>query len=254
MKKQFAWILGGGSVVALAMVTAAGMTACSPAKTGEDGGSDAGMDVMQQQDVVQQDMGTQESGPTCKSNPTLHMTAPGNIFCGYLPDGGPSFSCDAGADAASAEASAAASTHRNSCAAFAAACNNGGVAGLPLECQQTADCTANSVNGVCCLQGVTGVPQVEAAGCPPQDLKLSGGTGIKCEQGAACAMSGDLQICSSNADCGDAGKVCTPFRWKITRLATACNERPGFCAPRLRPAPAPWTPSSGARGVLWPRL
>jgi hypothetical protein len=224
MKKHLAWILGGTTVGLFG--AGATMFGCSSTPAGND----AGMDVTTQDvanDVNNMDTGTMDAGPdvTCKI-PSLHPGAAGTIFCGY-DDAGNSFSCggDGGGQQCCLGGPIGGGQYAPEiCATFGGACNNppsdAGGKGLPIECGQTSDCTANNVNGVCCLQGGASAP-APISGCPSTDLKSSGGTGIKCEVGAACAGGGDLQICESNAECGDAGKVCTPFHWKLYQL--------GFC-------------------------
>ncbi|HEY8041797.1 MAG TPA: hypothetical protein VIF15_18465, partial [Polyangiaceae bacterium] len=98
------------------------------------------------------------------------------------------------------------------CVTWGQGCDNPADGGLPVQCEQTSDCTANGHSGsVCCIKGTT---PAAVPGCGYD--KAKGGTGVFCEQGTACA-SGDIQICSSQADC-PSGTTCTPFKWKIIQL------------------------------------
>jgi hypothetical protein len=210
-KQQMAWILGG---VTFSMLGAGGaMVGCSSGTT-TDGGADSAIDNSTGQDVNNNnDTGTNDAGgdaPSC-TIPGLHPGPGGDIFGG--------FGCDAGQQCCLGGSTGSNTFAPEMCATWGGACNNPVDGGSPIECEQTQDCEANGKTGfVCCLQGASNPSPI--TGCPSTDLKSSGGKGIFCEQ-TSCTGSGDLQICESQAECGDAGKVCTPFHWKIYQL--------GFC-------------------------
>ena len=178
-----------------------------------------------------------DSGPgpgtdaaACKI-PSIHANPAGSIFCGYEPDGGPSFNCDS--DSGTQQCCLGGSLAGGGfapeqCAAFGTACTNGTKA-VAIECGQISDCTANgAVGAACCLQGVTAPPAV-VSGCPATDLQQKGGTAIACEmadggasdggRAPACAPT-ETQICSADTDCPD-GKTCVAMHWKLYNL--------GFC-------------------------
>jgi hypothetical protein len=224
MKRQLAWILGGATVSMLAV--GGTMIGCS----NNSGGSDAGPDTGTAQDQSSPDVnnmndtGTNDAGSdACKDNPDLHPTEAGTIFCGY-DDAGNGFNCTTGNQCCLGGSTGSDTFAPEGCYAWGGVCPNPAPdGGNPIECEQTADCLANGSdagpNVACCREGA-GAPAV-VMGCQAGDLKSSGGKGIFCEQGPTCTNSGALQICETNAECGDAGKVCTPMRWKIYEI--------GFC-------------------------
>jgi hypothetical protein len=148
--------------------------------------------------------------PNCGANtPTLHPGTAGNVYClestcaidqqcclgGALDGGG--FAAD-------------------ECAGFGASCTNPVGGGIPVECNQNADCSANGVSGgaVCCLRGGTSY-----GGC--QWPVATGGQGIFCEAPASFKCPGtDIQICEQDTDCST-GYHCIPGRWKTLQV--------GFC-------------------------
>src|SRR5262245_18585635 len=101
-KQQVPGILDGASIVGLAMISS--LSGCS----GDDPTpKDSGTKDQTSSDTGTQDTGTTDGGGSdgggsdggsadCGSIPTLHPAEAGAIFCGYLPDGGPSFSCTTG--------------------------------------------------------------------------------------------------------------------------------------------------------------
>ena len=240
MKTQIAWILGGGSVVALTFITASGMTGCS-SNPATDGGNDSGNqpDVINQQDVVQQDVVSTDAG--CKTAPSLHPGNPGSLFCGYLDDasvfGGPdgsstcsgsgSCSCGTGFECCLGGSLGGGQYAPQICSTWGGGCNNPPPdAGVPIECEQTSDCTANGAptGSICCLTGNPSAPAPDPGPSCPLDLKSSGGSSIGCvvpaDAGAAagtCPNSGDLQVCETQAEC-PSGKTCTAIRWKLYEI------------------------------------
>lgn len=227
MKKQhFAFILGGTWLGAMSLI--ASMGACSGDTTPTDSGpKDSTAKDVVTNDVVQQDQNTPDSGSDapsadCGSIPTLHTSEAGAIFCGFLPDGGSSFSCTTGTQCCLG-GKVGNNFLPEDCVTWGNACDNpppdAASPGLPIECNQNADCTANGKSGnVCCLQGATAPAQV--AGCGY--YKSTQGTAITCEapSNGACTGASDIQICEQTSDC-PSGKTCTPMKWKLYQL--------GFC-------------------------
>ena len=198
----------GGTATSSGGSTAGGTTSGSASSSGGDDGDDGGSD--------------------CKDPAKLHIDPAGSIYCGFGADGG-SFSCGTGTECCLG-GKVGNSYADQVCDTFGQACNNptdGGA--IAVECAQVADCTANGVTGAaCCLAGADAPAAV--TGCPNEGLKASGGNAVMCEvpsggaatgdAGAPACANGELQICSSDADC-PSGKTCTAFRWKIIEL--------GFC-------------------------
>jgi hypothetical protein len=169
------------------------------------------------------DLDASDGGPAvdCGSAPTLHADDAGVVFCGFGADGGHLY-CGTGQECClGGPLDLDAGTFApQECAPFGSACSNPADGGLPIECGQIADCTANGQAGtVCCLQGATAPTIVPGCGY----ARASHGTGVVCETPAAgtnaCA-AGETQICSVDLDC-PSGKVCTPMKWKVFQL--------GFC-------------------------
>jgi hypothetical protein len=188
--------------------------------------------------------GSDSSAPACKTDPNLHPeTTQGTIFCGYTPgDAGMSFDCTKGQQCCLGGSIGGGNFAPEKCATWGSVCDNpapvnGSGGGLPIECNQVADCAANGKAGAaCCLQGGASQPSA-VAGCDEGDLKSSGGSGIVCEGASAggdggaadggggggtvpaCA-AGEIQICALDSDC-PANKTCTAMRWKLYEV--------GFC-------------------------
>ena len=184
------------------------------------GDSDGGFDI---------DSGSSSGGPGCGTTPSLHPNPPGDIYCGYDSDGGAiqcisddagngGFCCLGGSLGGGMYAG-------EICADNSAGCMvaSEGTGPIPIQCNQISDCPGNGAPGAtaCCLQGAT-VPAMPA-GC--NYLKSSHGSAIVCEGspgdgGAAPCASGEVQVCSSDADC-PSGMTCQPGKWKIYQI--------GFC-------------------------
>jgi hypothetical protein len=159
---------------------------------------------------------TVDAGASCGSTPTLHDTTAGSIYCdSMLTCSGRQQCCLGGALGGGTYAA-------DSCTPLGSGCSNGGnpdaggSPGIPIECEQVADCRANGVAGAasCCLQSAT--TPADPAGCSYPRATL--GSAIVCET-SACA-DGETTVCSSQADC-PAGTTCTAGKWKILQL--------GFC-------------------------
>lgn len=242
MKTQLAWIFGGGSVVALTFVTASGMTGCSGNPKTDGGGNDSGgQDVAQQDNYVPpNDAG--DSG-SCKSPPSLHAGTAGDLFCGYPNDAGVwvdagsftcgtsgSCDCNPGNICCLGGSAGGGQYYPEQCAPWADGIDAGVGAcaankGLPIECEQTSDCTSNGAptGSICCLTGNPSAPAPSPTNCTA-DLKSSGGTGIVCTlpsdggvTAGQCPNSGDLQVCETQGEC-TGGKTCTAIRWKLYEI------------------------------------
>ena len=172
---------------------------------------------------------------TCKSIPTVHMQTAGSIYCGFAAgDAGGTLTCSTGQECCVGNSIGGGNYAPDECQTWGTDCTNPTAdagpfgAGLPVECEQTGDCTVNGGGGeggageggaggmVCCLKGTT---PTQVAGCPAGDIKASGGKGTACEVGSACS-AGEVQVCGSDADC-PSGMKCAGFRWKIIEM--------GFC-------------------------
>jgi hypothetical protein len=164
--------------------------------------------------------------PACK-NPTLHVTTPGSIYCGFDVDGG-SFYCPSSQECCLGGSLGTAEFAPDECSAFGSVCTNPVGTSIPIECSQISDCTANGVSGaVCCLQGVSAAPSI-VAGC--SYYKEYGGSAVTCESpdggaidaggGTPSCATGEVQICQQDADC-PIGKTCIPMAWKVFDI--------GFC-------------------------
>ena len=172
----------------------------------------------------------QDSGTIadCGSTPTLHADEAGTIYCGFS---GTALDCPTGQECCLGgylvDAGAFAPQQ---CMAYGTTCNNGVFGSdaasppIPVMCGQISDCKANGVSNAvaCCLQGATAPADAPTCIYPRATL----GTAVVCESSdagagaaAACA-AGEVQICSSQADC-PTGKTCTPGKWKILDV--------GFC-------------------------
>jgi hypothetical protein len=206
------------STVDVATPQEAGEAAASDASS--DGASDAGADG--------------DAGPDsatvadCGSTPTLHVDEAGTIYCGFS---GTALNCATGQECCLGGYLADSGTFApQQCAAYGATCTNGvlgsdaGAPPIPVMCAQISDCTANGVSNAaaCCLRGATAPADAPTCTYPRATL----GTAVVCESsdagttGAAACAAGEVQICSSQADC-PSGKVCTPGKWKILDV--------GFC-------------------------
>jgi len=183
------------------------------------GDSDGGFDID----------GSSGSSSGCGTTPSLHENPAGDIYCGYDTDGGHiecisddagngGFCCLGGSLGGGMYAG-------EICADNSAGCMvaSEGTGPIPIQCNQISDCPGNGAPGAtaCCLQGAT-VPAMPA-GC--NYLKSSHGSAIVCEGspgdgGAEPCASGEVQVCSSDADC-PSGMTCQPGKWKIYQI--------GFC-------------------------
>jgi hypothetical protein len=187
--------------------------------TGQDAtpdvvGVDAGSDVSDGSIV---DATGTDDAPGCII-PALHPADPGSLYCGGN-DAATTFYCDAGLECCLG-GKVGSQFAPDQCASWDTACPNPLDGSMPIECEQTSDCTVNAkVTSVCCLQGATA--PAPTSGCPASDLKAMDGTGTVCEPGTTCSASGDLQICETQAECAGIGKTCTAFHWKIFQM--------GFC-------------------------
>jgi len=185
----------------------------SSGSTGDDGGSEGG-------------------NTTCDSSiPMLYKNAPGELYCFKGADGG---TLDCVADSGTGwccygGALGGGQYAPQMCGAGPTDCTNGGSpdaggsAAIPIQCSQIADCAQNGAPGAtaCCIQGATQPATVSGCGYP----KSTHGNAVVCEgdgggtTATACA-AGEVQICSSQADC-PSGTTCTAGKWKTFNI--------GFC-------------------------
>jgi hypothetical protein len=168
---------------------------------GDDGGNPMGDDGGTPPD---------DAGPDCAKAPTLHAGDGGTIYCGHT-DAGSTY-CPTGQQCC-VGGKVGTSFEPEQCSPFGQACPNPVDGGLPVQCEQPANCQANNAGSVCCARSLlNGGPQATSCGWD----KASGGTGLFCEQGPACA-AGETTICESDMDC-PTGMTCTPFKWKILQF------------------------------------
>jgi hypothetical protein len=161
----------------------------------------------------------------CGATPTLHQTPPGTIYCGTFDAG--ALLCTTGRECCLGGLVGAGVFAPDECSTFGTACTNGapdagGTSGIPIHCNQVADCHVNGQGSTsCCLRGGA-LMSVPGCGYP----KVSGGTDVVCEISAQLAGgvspcgAGEVQVCSSQLDC-PTGTTCTAGKWKIFQL--------GFC-------------------------
>ena len=163
----------------------------------------------------------------CGSTPTLHVNEAGTIFCGFADA---DIDCPTGQECCLGGYLDGGAFAAQQCAAYGATCTNGTLGSdadsppIPVMCAQISDCKANGLSKAvaCCLRGATAPVDQPTCVYPRATL----GTAIVCESsdaganGAAACATGEVQICSSQADC-PTGTTCTPGKWKILDL--------GFC-------------------------
>jgi hypothetical protein len=176
------------------------------------------------------DAGVFDAGGNCGAIPMVHQNPPGDIYCGYDTDGG---ALECLASAGDGMCCLGGSLGNGMYAAQVCSpnamvgCPNGGeeaggTPAIPIQCNQIADCTANGFPGAtaCCLQGASAPSVVPGCGY----LTSRFGSAIVCEGsgggGATSCAAGEVQICSSPADC-PSGTTCAVGKWKIFQL--------GFC-------------------------
>lgn len=239
--QKLAWVMGAALAVSASGTLVMGSAACSSSSGNgggsssgggsgsSSGGADSSVDSPSGDDGGTSDTGTAADGSgsssgggdasACKTPPSLHPGAAGAIFCGYGAGDAGSITCAAGQECCIGNGTSSAGYAPDECSTYGTPCTNSTIdaGGLPVECEQTSDCTVNNGDAggyVCCLQGVTGGPQ-PVAGCPG-DYKATGGKGVACEQATSCA-AGESQVCSADTDC-PTGMHCQAFRWKIIQL------------------------------------
>jgi hypothetical protein len=156
------------------------------------------------------------SGTTCKSDPTLHPSPGGTIYCGFDADGG-TLSCNTGEQCCVGGSLGGNMFAPDVCSTWGMPCTNPPGKGLAVPCEQPSDCTANGkANNICCLMGTA---PAQVPGCDAANLKASGGQGTQCMAATTCG-AGNTQLCLADSDC-PTGQTCHAFRWKIIQLG-AC--------------------------------
>jgi len=196
MKTQLAWIFGGGSVVALGLLTTVG--GCSSTGNGNDAGTDVttaqdtGKDTQNTNDVAN-DQEVQDSGADCKTVPSdvpFETDAANAIYCPFQEssDGGELFGpCGRGNHCCDYTSGSNPST----CLPLGTACPFEAGTNADLQCEESADCQ----NGVCCMTGASlGMDQ----GC--SYFFASKNHGTACVTGSSCGGTSP-QICGQTADC-----------------------------------------------------
>lgn len=237
--RTLTWVLGSALTVAAGGISA---TACSSssspatsggkdASTSDTGSGSSSGGTGSSSGSTSSSSGSSSGGSTdagC-SNVYLHQSDGGTIFCGY--NGDASVTCTTGDQCCLGGGLGPSGGYApDECAAFGSTCTNGDnpdagtdySEGIPIECNQIADCVANGQTGAtaCCLVGAKGPDPV--TGCTYN--KYSDGTQVRCEGSsggtATACLAGETQICSSNADC-PTGTTCVAAKWKVYDL--------GFC-------------------------
>jgi len=204
MKTQLAWIFGGGSVVALGLLTTVG--GCSSSGNGNDAGPDvtsmqdsSGNDVSNNNDVGSdvQDAG----GPDCKTVPTgAPFETDSGPYCPFQasPDGGQLFGpCGRGNHCCDFTSGSNPST----CEPLATACTFEAGTNADFQCNETADCPNGSI---CCMNANATLGQDQ--GCTYFFASKDHGT--SCVTGTTCP--GPIQVCGQTADC-PSPKTCMPM-------------------------------------------
>jgi hypothetical protein len=213
------WVVAVGTA---ATALGNGCSSRAPSDTTRDGGTatDGGTQVGSDASATGPCSG---SAVSCGASPKLYPGPAGSLFCGNGAKGGV-LTCSSGEECCLGGALSVTSYAPNECAPSGSACTNGGTGtgmspGLPLACEQTADCGSGAK---CCLQSAT---LDSACGWP---VYRDGG-GTACEAAGACT-SGDVQVCSSDAEC-PSGTTCVAGKWQTFEfglcLATyACTPPP----------------------------
>ncbi len=188
-----------------------GATTGTDSGSGSGGSSDAG------------------AGTDCGKLPSLHQNPAGDIYCGYGADGG-TIDCTTGSQCCLGGSIGGGQFAPQECSPWQAngsGCTNPDGGGIGIACNQISDCTSNGNGGTaCCLVGGKGPVALQGCGYS----KATGGSAIVCEGSgtvgeggaptATACQSGEIQVCSSNADC-PTGTTCQAGKWKIYQI--------GFC-------------------------
>jgi hypothetical protein len=198
MKKQLAWILGGGSVVALGIVGS--MSGCSSNPSGGDAGMDAtaaetGTDATKPD--TGSDAGNMEAS-TCDVTPKGPFEGDSGPYCPYLADGG-STNCGVGNHCCIP----AEGTGPSVCEPGQTACAfaDAGAKNADFQCNESGDCMTGQV---CCLTA-PGTATSQDPGCTSYYY-------VSAEHGTTCMAScgSQAQICGQDSDC-TSGMHCIPL-------------------------------------------
>lgn len=158
-----------------------------------------------------------DAAKECGSPPSLHPTPDAGIYCPFQADGGPDASrnCEnlPGTHCCNYPQAA---NKPSTCNTVATACGpEADAGGADFGCDEPNDCAVSSTGTAhCCLRGTVKVDAV----CKTSFGSLVKGT--HCSAGA-CANAGEIELCSTQADCTVAGETCTPFSTKAKELG-AC--------------------------------
>ena len=199
MKKQLAWILGGGAVVACGILGT--MSGCSSSTTTPDASTpDAtnGMDSTKPDTSTGNDAGMMEAS-TCDVTPKGPFEGGAGAYCPYLADGGDT-NCGVGNHCCIPAEGTGAST----CEPGGTACTfaDASAKNANFFCNATADCT----NGqICCLNSPATLGQDQ--GCTSY-YYVSKDNGSTCTTGSC---GGQPQLCGQNSDCTTSGDICWPL-------------------------------------------
>ena len=231
--RTLALILAAGLTVAAGGVSATACSSSSSGSTPEKDSGSGGDGTASSSGGTEEEGGSSsggEAGVDCGSTPSLHVDEAGTVYCGFGADGG-SLDCFVGTQCCLGGGIGGGQFAPQECLTYGQTCTNGGAdAGtneqpLPVQCAQNADCVANGSTAgsvACCLQGNAKCASNYTCGSTTgacDFAKYSDGTGVMCENTAACA-AGEIQVCSQQSDC-PTGKTCTPGKWKLLQL--------GFC-------------------------
>jgi hypothetical protein len=203
MKKQLAWILGGGSVVAVGVIAGSLMGGCTNNDGNKDSGVDSATDTTQN-DVanndVANDQGAPDAGADCKTVPSgAPFETDSGPYCPFqaTADGGLLFSsCGRGNHCCDWTSGSNPST----CQPLATPCGFDAGTNADFVCNESADCAQGQI---CCMPGATSGQDL---GCSYYFAGKDHGT--TCVTGTTCPSG--LQICGQTADCPN-GKTCQPL-------------------------------------------
>lgn len=228
--KRLAWILGGSSVVAGAVL---GLAACSGDDTKPVATKDAGVDSTTGD--AGKDTSTDTSVPdtstdgavTCFSK--LRPAPEAGPFCYFIPkpnDGGNGINCATGQTCCygapkGGDAGFDPSSCVNGAATACPAPTTDAAPGNAFECAEKDDCPSNQLCCIVPLIGVDGGPATLSTGVDKFTCTyLTGEMGTRCK--ATCG-SGDFQGCQSDTECTN------PKKCVLANVGTGDRLQMGYC-------------------------